>query len=331
MRLQPPTNELPLEILIIDNGSTDKTIQRIQEFKSRKKATNIRIFEERRKGVSHARITGIMQSKYEALVFCDDDNLLASDYATIAWEVMQQHQDVALIGGNSFISRNLIIPDWFHEVAGQFAVQCIDFQGYLDSETNHWTAGLVARTKVLRALVESGFYPIGSTNLPGFSPSCGEDTEICLAVKHWRWKLYYDSRLCFEHAISPDRFNRAYLINQAKNFGAATIANDAIRLAKNKNDKKNWVRKQWLYQSVRSLINLTVTLPSAMRKPKTEGTVSPFWVHIGRLRAIWLNRKNYSAIVQRYSDWYSENQPKDHEKPWLPPSCKKEYESGNHQ
>lgn len=230
-RLQPPDSDLPLEILLVDNDSTDSTVNTALSTAAKHKTHSLRILSERRRGVAFARETGILSAQYSVLIFCDDDNLLNTDYAAIAWQVLRDHPAVAIVGGNSTAESEVALPEWFSELSGQYAVQNVPYSGPLDSNTNHWTAGMAGRTEVLQRLVGSGFRPIGSTGLPGFSGSCGEDTELCQAVRHWNWDLYYEGRLSFTHLISPDRLTRSFLVRQAESFGAASLANDAKRLA----------------------------------------------------------------------------------------------------
>jgi hypothetical protein len=201
-------------------------------------------------------------------------------------------------------------------MAGQYAVQLVDYSGPLDSTTNHWTAGMVARTEVLQQLIRTGFRPIGSTGLPGFSGSCGEDTELCLAVRHWNWNLYYEGGLLFTHVISPDRLTRSFLIRQAQNFGAASIANDATRLS-NIQDWRNSIRLNIWYQLFRASLALLAAISDRLREDPRSHRLSVWHSRWGRSRALWLNRSFYRNLVSDYRDWYLQNKPKESHQPWL--------------
>lgn len=83
-----------LEILIIDNGSTDATgeiADRLQKEDGR-----IRVIREENRGVSGARNTGIGQAAGDYLTFVDADDRLAPDMLKKMYEVLQsEHCDVA--------------------------------------------------------------------------------------------------------------------------------------------------------------------------------------------------------------------------------------------
>lgn len=315
-RLKTPTGDLPIEVVLVDNRSTDRTIEVAQLTAASFNTHPLKVIHEERKGVAFARERGILHARYAALVFCDDDNLLTPDYARIAWQVLQDHPTVAIVGGNSIAESEVELPEWFNELSGQYAVQKVDYSGPIQADTNHWTAGMVARTEVLQQLIKTGFRPIGSTGLPGFSGSCGEDTELCLAVRYWGWNLYYEGGLLFIHVISPDRLTRSFLIRQAQNFGAASIANDATRLL-NIQDWRNGIRLNVWYQLFRALLALLAAIPDRLKEDPRSHRLSSWHARWGRWRALWLNRRIYRKLVSDYRDWYLQNKPKESQQPWL--------------
>lgn len=316
LKLASPGSGLPIEILLVDNGSTDGTLRVAHQMAPKFDVHSLNVLHETRAGTAFARETGILAARYDVLIFCDDDNLLNSDYAQIAWQLIQDHPDVAIVGGNSVAECEVELPDWFASLSGQYAVQYVDYSGPLGMHTNHWTAGMACRTEVLQRLIQSGFRPIGSTGLPGFSGSCGEDTELCWAVRHWNWSLYYEGRLCFTHVIAAERLTRRYLVRQAENFGAASLAWDGIKLTK-ACSWKNRVRTQVWYQILRASVSLIAVLPEKLLENAKSPFVSRWHARLGRLRALWLNRKCYCRLVKQYANWYEKNQPLFSGHPWL--------------
>ena len=57
------------EIILVDNGSNDKTVDYI-----RKNFNNVKVFIERKRGVSFARNFGILNSKNNWIAFLDSDD-----------------------------------------------------------------------------------------------------------------------------------------------------------------------------------------------------------------------------------------------------------------
>jgi glycosyltransferase involved in cell wall biosynthesis len=74
---------LPVELLVIDNASADRTAAVAMDSWVRYgEPFPLTIFREPRAGLSFARKAGIRLAGYEYLLFCDDDNRLDPDYLT---------------------------------------------------------------------------------------------------------------------------------------------------------------------------------------------------------------------------------------------------------
>lgn len=71
--------DMPYELVLVDNGSTDNTASILAEFQSRHRTTVI-LVSEPKPGVSHARNAGIRAAKGKVLAFTDDDCYPAEDY-----------------------------------------------------------------------------------------------------------------------------------------------------------------------------------------------------------------------------------------------------------
>lgn len=62
------------EIIVIDNNSTDKTIDIVKKYK------NIKIIKEKKQGITQSRNTGFNNAKGDILIKCDADTLLKKDF-----------------------------------------------------------------------------------------------------------------------------------------------------------------------------------------------------------------------------------------------------------
>ena len=86
-----------LEIILIDDGSTDTSGQIIDEFK--KKDNRIKVIHKENGGESNARNTGLRMATGEYIAFCDCDDWMDPDmYETLAWELNQENIDMAASG-----------------------------------------------------------------------------------------------------------------------------------------------------------------------------------------------------------------------------------------
>ncbi len=86
-----------LEIILIDDGSTDTSGQIIDEFK--KKDNRIKVIHKENGGESSARNTGLRMATGEYIAFCDCDDWMDLDmYEALAWELNQENIDMVASG-----------------------------------------------------------------------------------------------------------------------------------------------------------------------------------------------------------------------------------------
>lgn len=83
-----------MELIIIDDGSTDASSQIYNEYKAN---TKVRIFQQDNKGVSAARNVGLDKSKGQYVAFIDADDYVEDDYLEILVEdIMHQNAQIAV-------------------------------------------------------------------------------------------------------------------------------------------------------------------------------------------------------------------------------------------
>ena len=69
---------LEFELIIVDNCSSNNFLNHIEI--ENLFNNNVRVLKESKQGLAYARIKGIVNAKYEIIVFVDDDNELSNDY-----------------------------------------------------------------------------------------------------------------------------------------------------------------------------------------------------------------------------------------------------------
>lgn len=87
-----------IEVIIINDGSTDNSLKKIQEFEE---YSFVKIFNIKHKGVSCARNYGMRKSSGKFLMFVDADDTLVDDWANIILHTIKTNKNSYVISFNS--------------------------------------------------------------------------------------------------------------------------------------------------------------------------------------------------------------------------------------
>jgi glycosyltransferase involved in cell wall biosynthesis len=207
-------NNLLWEVLIVDNASTDDTSDWVYNSISNQ-VWNFKIsfVQEHTPGLNVARLTGARYAKYDWLLFCDDDNLLDSNYIRIWFEAINSNQNVGAMGGRGIALSEIPFPDWFNDYSHSYAVgPQLEKTGFVGKGTALYGAGLfVLKTSVLNK-VNAGFKMVMSDRESGKLTS-GGDLEWCYLLQLSGKYLLYDEKMIFKHQINSKRLHWDYYIN----------------------------------------------------------------------------------------------------------------------
>ncbi|MEG2847989.1 MAG: glycosyltransferase family 2 protein, partial [Bacilli bacterium] len=92
-----------IEILLIDDGSTDETLKILKELQNKNK--NITVFSNKNFGVSYTRNFGIKKANGEYIMFVDSDDLLDSNCISYCMEKIK-YFDLLIFGIDFFYENN---------------------------------------------------------------------------------------------------------------------------------------------------------------------------------------------------------------------------------
>lgn len=186
---------------------------------------NLRIVQEPRLGLSHARARGFRECAGAIAVLVDDDNVLAPEYLQRVHEIFEAHPRLGAAGGKSLPGFEIDPPAWAAEFGGLLALR--------DLGDDPMVAGIeVSRESGL--LVYPLFAPLGAgmalrraawdawlaarerdparfSDRRGSELTSAGDNDIVLCALRAGWEAGYFPQLQLTHLIPPERLRPEYL------------------------------------------------------------------------------------------------------------------------
>lgn len=218
-------DRIPWEVLIIDNASTDGTVEFVKTLYPDHISGRLRFVQELQQGLSFARLAAIRESRFGIISFIDDDNWIPPSWINSVEELFYRHPEAGMIGGPSVPSFESAPPDWFHEIQASYAVGRIYPEGG-DITDNHgtllWGAGMNVRMASIRQILDKGFSFLQSGR-NGSSLGAGEDSELCFAIRAAGWRIRFEESLQITHFIPKCRLCESYALRMNKGMGSASI------------------------------------------------------------------------------------------------------------
>lgn len=293
LALQQVPPEIPWEVIVVDNASTDNTKQTAQHEwnKYAVKNAGFSIVEQLTPGLSFARKRGIEQAQFEYLLFCDDDNWLFDDYVSIIFNTLSADLKIGVLGGCGIIEAEQPACMTLDELK-QLAVS-----GYQDwAETQHWVygAGSAYRKTLLINLYQHNWEQITTGRIGGKLLS-GEDVEICFITFLLGYKIVASDKLLFKHFV-PLKRQQNTQVTDTYFWDAYTnvLLNSYYPILNNDDRPIEEIMNKWLFSSTIKLAGNVLSL--SYNKIKTWGRQSRslnkgFSYNYGTWRALLKNRK----------------------------------------
>lgn len=219
-------SRIPWEIIVVDNASTDDTAG-VARACWPPTAVPLRIVFEPQPGLVHARQCGLSNARYEFVSFIDDDNWVAPNWVENVYRVFEQYPDTGAINGHNAASVDEPLPSWFDRFSIAYAVTPADWPSgdVTDSRGWLWGAGLSLRRSAWNQITEVG-WRWRLTGRKGKALSCGEDSELTIALRLAGWRLRCEPSLRLEHRLDPHRLNWTYLRRMMRSMGEASVFHD---------------------------------------------------------------------------------------------------------
>lgn len=215
------TDRLQYEVIVVNNNSSDNSrLVALEEWNKYDTKFNLRVIDEPTPGLSNARKRGVLAAKFDLIIFCDDDNILAPDYANVAYKIFLENDTIGACSGESIELLNSEIPYWFEEFKSAFAIgKQSDSNGIVkDPKKMLWGAGLCVRKDALLKIFSTPFWGV-LNDRTGKELTSGGDGAISLGLKFLNYQLAYSNSLKLKHVIPKERLTIDYLKALFKGFG----------------------------------------------------------------------------------------------------------------
>ncbi len=211
--------DIPWELLVVNNASTDSTANFVKEFWP-KGTHQLRIIHEKTPGAIHARKKALREARYAYLSYIDDDNWISRNWVEEVYRIFEAHPTVGMISCPSTANLSAPPPDFFEGFKGWLAVGTrFSTEGIVeDRPVSFWTAGLSLRLKAFDDLKNTD-YSTCLTGRTGKQTYGGEDHELCLSLTLLGWDAYYTHQISFVHDIPLSRLEVPYVERLIQNGG----------------------------------------------------------------------------------------------------------------
>lgn len=205
------------ELVIVNNNSSDHTIEIANDFFVLHPEINGSVVNENTPGLSYARQKGFDEARYDYVILCDDDNWLGADYIKLSFEIMESNGSIGCLGGCGKPVFEIDPPAWFNSYGDYYATgPQNDKSGDITNTRSFiYGAGAVFRRSALILLKQNGFKNL-LTDRKGTSLVTGGDNELSYALILSGYKIWYDERLQFLHFIEARRLHLPYFLKLAK-------------------------------------------------------------------------------------------------------------------
>ena len=221
-------NTIPWEVILIDNNPLED-ITRIAEAKWPESSISMKIFNEKREGLLHAKLRGYKEARYSLLAYIEDDTILKENWIQEVHQHFQNFPDCGVLGGNNEPLFMIEPPIWLNHYLQQLSV---GKQGHLPIENiteNRgflWGAGMIIRKNILDSGLRQGF--AFSDRRRRDHLVSGVDTEFCWLARIIGYKLYFNQNLQLTHVINAHRMSWINMQHLYRKLGSESISTDIM-------------------------------------------------------------------------------------------------------
>lgn len=206
------------EVIVVDNNSTDNTLQLLQAYKEAHPHYHFRFVTEPNQGVAYARTRCAKEAKGEIVAYLDDDSKAQPGWLEGIAVFFDEHPDAYSVGGK-------ITPYFLTEIPRWYSKYFFGLVGKFD-QGNHVKqftgqrypcgANMAFRKKVFD---EIGYFnhELGRS---GKGLIATEEKDIYLRILRFGKKVFYLPQAEVLHAVEANKFDKNYVYRHSMGVGA---------------------------------------------------------------------------------------------------------------
>ncbi len=210
------------ECVVVNNNSTDDTIERFAEFAAQHPEINMRMVTELNQGLSYARNRGIRESEGEYIAIIDDDERIAPGFISAYISLFDSTPDAVAAGGPIVAEYPQGRPVWM----SYFTERPIANQMYLGDKVREYPEGHIpggGNMALRRSAIRR--YGVFDTSLGrvGNSLVGGEESDLFERLQIAEAKYYYTPGAVMYHIIPPEKLTVEYFTRLSYNVGVSQL------------------------------------------------------------------------------------------------------------
>lgn len=197
------------ECIVVNNASTDNTREVFEEFARNHPECNLRMVDEPKQGLSHARNRGVQESKANFVAFIDDDETISSTFVS-AYIALFDKGDAFVATGPVFPVYENKRPRWMSYYLEKMIANPIDLGNKIHTISSSVVpaGGNMAFNREVFSLYGNFDHDLGRK---GEELIGGEETELFRRIRSLGERVFYVPKAKVYHHIGDDKLTADYV------------------------------------------------------------------------------------------------------------------------